>query len=97
MEIEERTEMRNVAEGGAEDFQEVKIEKNSGEKALVRILIPKKKITQSEIDQDREEGVNSDAGDTERLVDVDQDEKALAVARTQPTLDYSVYVINHYA
>lgn len=69
------------------------LEKNTGEKAFVRIKIPLKKV------EEEEEVFSQELGEivkqkVERLVEIEIDDKALAMQARIEALPYSIFVIN---
>lgn len=99
---EDRTEQGKTNEDGSTEL--IKISKNTNERALVRVCIPKARKTQSEVDitsqgeshresrpvsQEKKEPI-------ETLVEMDQEDKGLAIC-TRNALPYSIHVIHHTA
>lgn len=67
-------------------------EKNTNERAIVRLRIPKRKIEESFV----EDGAES-ARKVERLVEIDYDDKVLVFPALVPQKDYSIYAFNQMA
>jgi len=78
----------------------VKVTKNTNERALVRVCIPKARKTHSEVDvasQGESRPVSQEKKEPiETLVEMDQEDKGLAIA-TRNALPYSIHVIHHTA
>lgn len=92
--VKEQRVMEKVPATADEPEKEVEkvIPANTLEKAVVRVLIPKKKMTPSEIEEANQD--ESAEVDEDRMVEMDPDERALAVVSRNNTLPYSVFVIN---
>mmetsp|Transcript_20842 Transcript_20842/g.28764 ORF Transcript_20842/g.28764 Transcript_20842/m.28764 type:complete len:221 (-) Transcript_20842:241-903(-) len=102
---EDRTEQGKPNEEGQTEL--VKITKNTNERALVRVCIPKARKTQSEVDITSQAESNREARESrpvsqekkepiETLVEMDQDDKGLSIC-TRNALPYSIHVIHHTA
>lgn len=95
--IPKGVEVEDRVETNPETGVQTNVEKNTGEKAVVRVLIKQKKMTKSEIQEERGEDLLSDGAETEKMIDMDEDDKALAISARPATLNYSVFVIHQYA
>jgi hypothetical protein len=91
--IEETTYSLTTKEnefGELEEVKEVVQERNTGERALVRIRIPLTKV-------EYEEELGEIKQKIEKMVEIDYDDKALAVAARLDAVPYSIFVINQAA
>lgn len=99
IELEDRQVMEKVpaTDSSPETERSVVIPRNTAEKAVVRVLIPKKRLTRSEMQEQTDEGVMSDGGNSERLVEMDEDDRGLAICARLASMPYGLYVIHQYA